>query len=433
MRLADRLPRDLLTNAFSSDELSSLTSVAVAVSGGSDSLALLLLAHEDFTPHSIQIVAMTVDHTLRSESRAEAERVAAICKSLGIEHRLLTWQRPEVTCGNLSNAAREARYRLMQEACTAEGIRHLLTGHTLDDQAETVLMRLARGSGVDGLSAIAPSTQRGSLTLKRPLLAVARDDLRQYLRAMGQDWIDDPTNDDDSYDRIKARKMFAALEPLGLTKQRLSTTARIMGMARDALEAQAGAPNDVWDWSELGFASTDSAEFWTLPAEIKLRRVAGALNMLTGATYRPRLKALEESLSNLQRGKAQTLHGCVIRDGRGKVTIMREPNALSEPPRTAKSIENWDNRFKIATEFAPESDLTIAALGEAGLRQIPKDHKGLTREWQDAYHAVKQTTPGLWRGDVLVSAPLAAWSADPDGPQLRVEPVWPVSCSPRDF
>ena len=429
MRLEDRLSRDFLTNAFSPDDLSCLTSVAVAVSGGSDSLALLRLAQSAFAPHGVEIVAMTVDHQLRPESTAEAEHVAMLCKSLGIAHRLLTWDRPETIPGNLSNAAREARYRLMAQACAREGIGHLLTGHTMDDQAETVLMRLARGSGVDGLSAIAPSAERGALALKRPLLGVSREDLRDYLRDIGQDWVDDPTNDDEAYDRIKARKMFEALETLGLTKQRLATTARVMGMAREALEVQAGQTQDVWEWTALGFAQSDLGAFERLPREIKLRRLAGAMNRLAGTSYRPRLDALEDALD--ARPGTRSLHGCIVRWGRDKVTIIREPNAVTEPPRPAVSVENWDNRFKIIADFAPDPDLKIAMLGEAGLRQIPKDYKGLSRTWQDAYSAVKQTTPGLWRGDVLLSAPLASWSADLDGPILRACPLWPVSCSPQ--
>lgn len=424
MRLSVRLPIDAIKAAFEPHWDSNPKKIALAVSGGSDSIALAHLAKEAFAHRNTQIVVMTVDHGLRSASKAEAQHVAAWCASKGLEHRLLRWNNAKDVVGNLSSAARDARYALLQAECRRLGINDLYTGHTLDDQAETVLMRLARGSGVDGLSAMAKiKTLSGGVLLHRPLLALTRDQLRGHLNAIGQSWVDDPTNDDETYDRVKARQMFETLEPLGLTKERLATTARIMGMARTALDAQAGDPKDVWEWSPLGFAQTDSREFRALPREIALRRLAGVMNALTGATYRPRLQGLEALMDHLSEG-ARTLHGCIVRLRGDTIVVLREPNAISDTAHPVNELNLWDNRFEIGTSGPLDHGLTVKMLGEAGLQQIPIKTNDLSQSWRDAPHIARVATPALWRGDVLVSAPLAPWRANPGGSELRVKAIW---------
>ena len=424
MRLNARLPSDAIKAAFEPHLASNQTKIALAVSGGSDSIALAHLAIEACAGRGTEIVVMTVDHNLRPESRREAERVAAWCDHLGVTHRLLHWENPQEAVGNLSSAARDARYALMQADCKQLGINALYTGHTLDDQAETVLMRLARGSGVDGLSAMAKIKIRaGGITLHRPLLGFTRDQLRGHLTAIGQGGIDDPTNEDETYDRVKARQMLETLAPLGLTKERLAATARMMGLARTALEVQAGDLHDVWDWSPLGFAQTDSAEFFALPREIALRRLSGVLKALTGATYRPRLQGLEALMDHISEG-GRTLHGCIVRRRGDKIVIMREPNAITDRENPGKSPILWDNRFEIDLTGPLDEGLMIAPLGEAGLQQIPLKTKDLPQVWRDAPHVARVATPALWRGDVLVSAPLAPWKAHSDGPELHVKAIW---------
>ena len=148
--------------------------VALAVSGGSDSMALLHLALRHARAGGPALHVLTVDHGLREGSAGEAAAVASFCAGQGVPHETLHWHRAPGDTGNLSNDAREGRYTLMARACAARGIGTLLTGHTLDDQAETVLMRLGRGSGVDGLAAMRPVTRLWGLRLVRPLLDRSR-------------------------------------------------------------------------------------------------------------------------------------------------------------------------------------------------------------------------------------------------------------------
>ena len=172
--------------------------IAVGVSGGADSLALVLRLHE----FQKKVVALTVDHGLRPDSYQEAEYVASIMAKFGIEHHILIWQGEKPQTG-IEEAAREARYQLMIEFCRQNDIKYLAIGHHLRDQAETFLLRLARGSGVFGLSSILPLSQRDDITIIRPQLSDSPEDLRQYLINKNIKWIEDPMNDSDEFTRVK--------------------------------------------------------------------------------------------------------------------------------------------------------------------------------------------------------------------------------------
>ena len=176
--------------------------IGVAVSGGSDSLALLFLLHEWA---QVPIAAATVNHGLREEAQSEVELVAGVCDDLGIPHRALKWQGWDGK-GNLQDQARQNRYSLLADWARGERCETVALGHTMDDQAETFLMRLARSSGIDGLSGMDGRIWRNDQRFDRPLLSVRRAELQDYLTQRGVDWVDDPSNEDERFDRVKARK-----------------------------------------------------------------------------------------------------------------------------------------------------------------------------------------------------------------------------------
>ena len=285
--------------------------IGVAVSGGGDSVALLLLLHRH---GGRPLAAVTIDHGLRPESAGEAAAVAALCARLGVPHAVRRWD--GAGAGNLQMRAREARRALIADWAREAGVGTVALGHTLDDQAETFLLRLARGSGVDGLAAMAPVAVFDGIVWLRPLLGARRAALRSWLAAEGVGWADDPGNDDPRFDRVRARAALPLLAPLGLGAERLAATAAAMARARAALEAAttelarssltAGAAGDV----ELAADALAGA-----PAELALRLLAGALCWVSGARYRPRLARLEAALAAVVAGRlghGLTLHGCIL-------------------------------------------------------------------------------------------------------------------------
>jgi tRNA(Ile)-lysidine synthase len=295
--------------------------IAVAVSGGGDSLALMhLLRSFACAAKRKPPVVLTVDHGLRKESARHAKQVVAWAKQAGLKAHLLAWRGAKPKSG-VEAAAREARYRLMGAWLAKHKITTLFVGHTIDDQAETFLLRLARGSGLDGLAAMrarAPWPVPGfaDLAVARPLLGLGREALRAHLTALGQAWLDDPMNDDAAFDRVKIRKAQDALAGAGLTPARIAAAAAHLARARESLEivtaavlARAARPSDKG-------ILLDPDALVAAPREVGLRALAGVLMAASGQAYRPRFESLERLFDQIAGGRlgaGATLHGCYIR------------------------------------------------------------------------------------------------------------------------
>ena len=361
--------------------------LTLAVSGGGDSMALLHLAAD--WSDGVMLDVVTVDHGLRPESAQEAEFVHETATALGLRHQTLRWTGWNGQ-GNLQNVARLARRHLI-EAHAAESDA-ILTGHTGDDQAETVLMRLARGSGVDGLAGMAARERHGQMWL-RPLLDQRRADLRDYLRDRGAEWVDDPSNDDLRFERIKARQL---LHDLDLNPDRLIETARHMRAARQVLQAAVvELARDAVN-QDHGDVLIDRAVFTSAPADTRTRLLAAALCWVSRNPYKPRFNALSE-LAETGQG---TLHGCQIKHEKQHMRVMREYNAIANIHCQSNAL--WDNRWYLCGPHEP--GLTIGALGEQGIRQAA-NHAKAPRPY-----AALLATPSIWRKDTLISAPFAGYS-----------------------
>ncbi|MGV8951126.1 MAG: tRNA lysidine(34) synthetase TilS, partial [Cypionkella sp.] len=207
---------DALLRCVAAQGAKGVQRLAVAVSGGSDSLALLHLAHQAAGQLGWDLQAVTVDHGLRDEAAQEAAQVGAICAGLGVPHQVLRWDHGEIS-GNLQDQARRARYALMTDWARAQGIARVWIGHTADDQAETFLMGLSRAAGLDGLSGMRPDWVEAGVRFERPLLGVSRANLRAYLTRRGVVWLEDPSNQNDRFARVRARRALTMLQPLGIT------------------------------------------------------------------------------------------------------------------------------------------------------------------------------------------------------------------------
>ncbi|MEL6677288.1 MAG: tRNA lysidine(34) synthetase TilS [Pseudomonadota bacterium] len=371
--------------------------LGVAVSGGGDSLALLMALVDWATPRARAVHAATVDHGLRPESAAEAAEVAQICAELGVSHRVLTWtERPEV--GNLQAAAREARYRLLANWARGEGLGVVFVGHTRNDLAETLLMRIARGSGLDGLAAMAPEFVRDGITFVRPLLHASRADLREDLTARGIAWTDDPSNADPRFDRVRARQALEHLAPLGLTVERLAETAERLAAAREALSR---TTEDLMRrrvrWDAAGMVILDTTGWRAVPEDLRFRLVKRVFGLFNGDGYAPRQQAVAEIDGLAGHGATHVAQGVIARAGADTLRFYREPAAVAD---AAVSDGLWDKRWHINGPPA-----RIGALGEAGLTGVDWRPTGFTRE-------ALLTTPALHTAG---AAPRSLLLAPPEG------------------
>lgn len=395
--------------------------IGVAVSGGGDSVALLHLAQGWAVGRGVRLHAATVNHGLRPAAAAEATTMATACSALGVGHRTFHWQDRDGQGwdgqGNLQARARQARRTLLSGWAEAAGLEAVLLGHTADDQAETVLMRLARGSGVDGLCGMRRA-DAGSVFV-RPLLAVSRADLRDWLSARGIAWVEDPSNDDLRFDRIKARRLLAELAPLGLTPARLIETAAHMQRAQKTLWQAAAVWTAVHLRAEGGDLVVDAEALQLGRSDTEGRVLAAAVQWIGNAPYRPRHDALQEVAAALRRGEARTLGGvCLTPDGHRGARMSREPAAMAGPVsarRLPGEAVLWDGRWLVSgaapAEGATDADLTVAALGDTGLAACTG--------WRGAGlpRGSLVTSPAVWAGGRLIAAPLAGW---PNGWQARL-------------
>lgn len=280
----------------------------LAVSGGPDSIALMWLAARwrSALARGPRLVAVTVDHGLRAEAAAEAREVKRLARTLDLEHRTLRWTGPRPATG-LPAAARSARYRLLAKAARDSGATHILTGHTRDDQAETLLMRMLRGSGIAGLAAMARESERDGVLLARPFLEVSKSQLIATLEKAKLGFADDPTNRDQYFTRPRLRALMPALAAEGGDPRNLARLASRLARANAALEILAdGAERYLAlrdrDAMRSGF---DASIFAAMPEEIRLRLLKRAIDRF-GHEGPAELGKVEALLAVLDRAVAET-------------------------------------------------------------------------------------------------------------------------------
>ena len=391
----------------------------IAVSGGADSTALVHLLERwvrcsgsnAAVPLPILVVA-TVDHGLRPESVHEARAVAHLAGALGLPHSILTWRHDAKPDTGVQVAARTARYRLLEAFALGFPIPALVTAHHLDDQAETVVMRLARGSGLDGLAGIRRSRPLGVGTpvpRERPLLGLPKSRLVATLEVHGIAWSEDPSNQDLTFERARWRAAWPQLARLGLTAEPIARSAARLERARQALEGVADSA-----WSRLAainqgmFATLVRPQFDSEPAEIRLRLLLRALAAFGATGLQPSLAQAEDLLSALATDAfaTQTLAGCQIEQESGRILVFREPGRQGLPvlPLMPGAGRVWDNRFAVALaadfDGASATRCLVRALGSDGLAAFRKqvDALGLPAR-------IAATLPSLWIGECPVAVP----------------------------
>lgn len=386
--------------------------LGVAVSGGGDSMALLDLMQAVAVERGFAIRAVSVDHGLRAEARAECAFVKAFCEARGIAHDILVWKGWD-GAGNLQAEARKARYGLIAEWVGRTGVDWVALGHTRDDQAETVMMRLARASGVDGLAGMPHRFERDGVVMVRPLLRLGREDLRVYLRARGIEWCEDPSNEDDSFERVRARKVLGAVSDLGVDAETLAAVADNMATVKSALDHY--ALQEV----ERGLAVVEAGDVilpermsptYPVPHEILRRLFNAAILWVAGGDYPPRASALAEMEKAMAGADRHTIGGCLVtriagdKPTKARLRVSREFNAVRSLAGTTDAV--WDGRWVLDGPHAP--DLQVRALGTA-VKDCPDWREtGVPRD-------TLMASPAVWRDETLIAAPVAGlengWTA----------------------
>lgn len=377
--------------------------VAVAVSGGPDSMSLALLTAEWAAARKGRCYALIVDHGLRRDSTAEARDVRRWLRGYGIPCRILTWTGNKPATG-LQAAARAARYRLLYEWCRKHNVLHLMTAHTRGDQAETFLIRLERHSGIDGLAAMAAVNEGPDLRLIRPLLTVSKARLTATLRTRRQQWFEDPSNRNFKFMRVGVRRLMSGPGKSILSANRIARAAQVVGQLRRHLdETTAGWLARFAAVYPAGYIELDAEAVRTAAPEIALRALARCLLCVSGRGYGPHGDRLARLFAEITRGEletARTLGGCRIAPAGGKILICGEPGraqfcALSE----LESDPLWDNRFRVAVTRGKRAGLRVGALGSDGWSEIVQLQPALRSH--PIPLAARWALPALWeRGSV---------------------------------
>ncbi len=369
--------------------------IGVAVSGGGDSMALMCGLIDLAKLHGMTVCVATVDHGLRASAKVEAAMVASTAAAHGVAHTTLAWE-GWTGDGNLLSEARNARYRLLADWARDNALDAVAIGHTSDDIAETFMMRLARGAGLSGLAAMSDDWRENDTRFLRPALTLSRDMLRGYLTEIGQGWVDDPTNDDVTYDRVRMRNALPDFAEQGLTATRLADVALQLAEANTALAAVALAFAKQHCTEQVGDVLIDRAAFDETPDDIKRRILNTALCYVASAHYVPRGTGMTDLMRAIAGGQGHTLHGCQITQAKGMIRISREYNAVRDMVG-ANGV--WDTRWAFSVEIP--ATYHIRALGVDGLTQI--------ENWRDC--GVPRRTliasPSIWDNDRLIAAPHA--------------------------
>ncbi len=375
-----------------------VTKIGAAISGGGDSIALLHLLDGWCEDKGYGLEAVSVDHGLRPEARAEAEFAGTVAQGLGRGHEILFWGGYSGR-GNLQDCARKARYKLMAAWARENGISHVALGHTADDQFETFMMRLGRSAGVDGLAGMSPVRVVDGVAFIRPMLGMGRDELREYLCRRKQGWIDDPSNENEEFDRIKIRKARGALEALGFSSRTIVQVAQNMADAKEALNASVLDLAKSSVHFEYGDLLIAREAFLAAPFEIQRRLLIKAMHWISSQRYSPRAQKLQILLDAIADKKSGVLQGVRLLPKGEYVRMVRECNAVKD--HIAQIGELWDGRWILRWDGQSDDNIHVRALGDKGLKQIEDRRLYLVP------HASLKASPALFEGDRLLAAPLA--------------------------
>ena len=348
-------------------------SIGVAVSGGSDSMALLNILADCKFNRKPEIIVASIDHGLRPESKSEVEFVKKICEMKRFKHFSL---KPCISLsdrqGNLQDNARSARYQLLRDWAISENIQCVLLGHTLDDQEENLLIRFLRGSGVDGLVSMEDMVFRNDVLWIRPLLRLRKRELRNYLRNNNYRWIEDSSNYDNKYLRVKIRKLLQQLRSLNLITPNFVKTADHMSRASKlSREIAKSDSKTLLSFNKVGQITFEVEKFSQLFEDTRYRILAGIISWFSGNFYKPRFSQLENMHNKILKVNltGSTLGGAVFKEKNGIVTVTRELASIEENYLVKNQKFIWDNRWLITLKSGIREKLYVKPYGLLGLEE----------------------------------------------------------------
>ncbi|HVJ42514.1 MAG TPA: tRNA lysidine(34) synthetase TilS [Dongiaceae bacterium] len=399
--------------------------IAVAVSGGSDSLALLLLLRDWVAERDGRLTALSVDHGLRPESAGECRQVGAIVARLNkkphgdgvsgapdIDHHVLVWQGDKPATGVMA-AARAARYRLLCNWCRAHDVLHLALAHHADDLVETVLMRADHGSGAAGLAGMAALRPTDGVRVLRPLLGFRKSDLIGCLEAAGLDWIEDPSNRAPRFERVRWRQQLAG----GADLASILDEAGRAGRHRDCLERAAGRwLAEYARIDPLGYLTLPIDALGTVAPDVIVQILYQGCRMVGGGAYPPAPAGLQQMVRKLrdedspkQASFTLTLAGCLLVIHGGMARIYREATGGGEiaPPANGDHAINWDRRFIVrwpapAASIGREDDSKLSTLEVAPVGKHGFDDRTLPPELKAVAYQARASLPALWQAHRLI-------------------------------
>ncbi|WP_343312728.1 tRNA lysidine(34) synthetase TilS [Brucella sp. BE17] len=409
---------------FQPFEMEGAKAIIAAVSGGSDSLAMLFLLKDYLASleHPPSLIAVTVDHRLREESTREAENVGVLCDKHGIAHRIVTWNDPKPSKGLLAGA-RNARYRLLMEAAREAGAQIIVTGHTQDDQIETFLMRKERSHHAEarGLAAMAARSWLEGMRLEdsaeliRPLLSVSRQALREVLQKKAISWIDDPSNSNTDYERPRVRLGGAAKADGQIVLAQIALARAARKRDNAALVAALADPNSL-RIDDCGAMEIDPAIYAALPETVQalfsgvVTSVAGGRRFLPGHAERLRIARL---LAGEGKTEKLTMLGALIAQGKADLPhrFGRERRNLPVNPLNADKTCIWDGRFRLRN--TGKISYEVAAPGRQVIADFLSAHGGeaLGSRQREALLVL----PALFKNDKLAALPFWPLSGIPEG------------------
>ena len=383
--------------------------LAIGFSGGADSTGLLILASRWAKRRKGRTYALTVDHGLRATSLSEAKIAQNNIRILRVPMYILPWIGPKPDT-RVQESARLVRYKLLSEWCRRRGVLHLLIAHHEEDQAETLLHRLGRKTGVDGLAGISAIRENRDVRILRPCLSIPKARLERSAKNHGIRWVEDPSNQNCNFARVRLRKLLPVLREEKISSGALGTTARHLAKVRNILDDQTTQVlARAAELNDLGYARIQSKILKEVDRELAIRALERLLGTIGGHFYPISHNGINNVMKKLQKQglfTSRTLAGCKLQCDKNNILVIREAARCEEKKAKVGSWVHWDGRFRIRLSKCEKTESTsyiIKALGDNLTRRLIKLQGD--QRYTDIKRPVRQSLPSVWDKGGLVCVP----------------------------